>query len=187
MAPESSCSQSCSNFQRLYCTSFLLPGKVDGAIAHSNKRSVIYCLVEALLEPLELIGSVIIHSDLCMLYAIMLCTELDIIFHLFDCINSRGTYCNAGEMAGRKKGQCGAPISVYSSEREREGSASVFGWTLGLVSLVSQLDTDLQTTDGLHQKIDFSLSSPVFFFFQNKAPAHLMKARLLKTASTKRS
>lgn len=69
--------------------------------------------------PLWLIGSVIIQNDLCMLYAIMLCTELDIIFHLFDCINCGGTYCSAGEMAG-KKGQCGAPISVDNTGKKRE-------------------------------------------------------------------
>lgn len=100
--------------------------------------------VEAVLEPLLLIGSVIIQ-DVCMLYAIMLCTELSIIFHLFDCINLRITYCDAVEMAG-KKGQCGVPISVDGIEREREGSGNV--WTLGPVSSVSQLASDSQTTDG---------------------------------------
>lgn len=72
------------------------------------------------MEPLWLIGSVIIQVDLCMLYAIMLCTELNIIFHLFDCINCGGTDCNTGEMAG-KKGQCGVPISVDSTDREERG------------------------------------------------------------------
>lgn len=48
--------------------------------------------------------SVIIQDDLCMVYAIMLCTELNTIFHLFDCNACGGTYCNAGKMAGEKKG-----------------------------------------------------------------------------------
>lgn len=56
------------------------------------------------LEPLWPIGSVIIQDDLCMVYAIMLCTELNTIFHLFDCSACGGTYCNAGKMAGKKKG-----------------------------------------------------------------------------------
>lgn len=110
---------------------------------------MITCLVEAVLEPLWLIGSMIIQVDLCMLNAIMLCTGLNIIFHLFDCINYGGTYCDAGEMAG-KNGQCGVPISVDSTEGVRGGSGSVFGWTLGPVSPVSQLASDSQTTDGLH-------------------------------------
>lgn len=59
---------------------------------------MINCLVEALLGPLWLIGSVIVQDDLCMLCAIMLCTELHIIFYVFDCINCRGTYCNTVEM-----------------------------------------------------------------------------------------
>lgn len=74
--------------------------------------------VEAALEPLWLIGSVIIQDDLCIVYAIMPCAELYTIFHPFDCINCGGTYCDAGKMAGGKKikEQCCVPISVDSTE-----------------------------------------------------------------------
>lgn len=58
--------------------------RVDG-LTGGNKQLVITCVVEAELEPLWLIGSVIIQVDLCTLYAIMLYTELSNIFHLSDC------------------------------------------------------------------------------------------------------
>lgn len=74
---------------------------------------MITCLVELVLEPLWLIGSVIIQDDLCIVYAIMLCAQLYTIFHPFDCIKCGGTYCDAG---GGKKGQCWVPISVDSTE-----------------------------------------------------------------------
>lgn len=53
---------------------------------------MIICLVDAVLVPQWLIWSVIIQDDLCMLYAITLCTQLNIIFHLFDCIHCGGTF-----------------------------------------------------------------------------------------------
>lgn len=76
MAPQSNCSQSCSNYQAL-----LKSGEVDVLIGYSKKQFMITRLVDAVLEPLWLIGSVIIQDDLCMVHAIMLCTELNIIFH----------------------------------------------------------------------------------------------------------
>lgn len=138
MAPQSNFNQSCSNYQFL-----LKSGEVDAL--RSGKQSMITYRVETVLEPLWPIGSVIIQDDLCMVYAIMLCTELNTIFHLFDCNACGGTYCDADKMAG-KKGHCGVLISVDSTE----SSGSVFGWTLGPVSPVTHFASNLHTTDGCH-------------------------------------
>lgn len=44
------------------------------------------------------------------------------------------------------KDQFGVSLSINSAQREREGSGNEFGFTLGPVS---QVDSDLQATDGL--------------------------------------
>lgn len=78
-------------------------------------------LVEAVLDPLRLIGSVIIPDDLCMLCAIMLHTELSVTFHFVWLQKKKKKVLRNILWCWGKKGQCGAPIIVNSTKRGERG------------------------------------------------------------------